>query len=72
MEKLTPSATELKYSHMFMPRNLNHAGTIFGGDLIEWMEGCARHCTVRVFRQKSSLEDAIGSHACSLEALACV
>jgi hypothetical protein len=28
--------------------------------------------TVRVFRQKFTLEDAIGSHACSLEALACV
>jgi hypothetical protein len=27
---------------------------------------------VRVFRQKASLEDAIGSHACSLEALTCV
>jgi hypothetical protein len=27
-------------------------------------------CTVRVFRQKFTLEDAIGSHACSLEALA--
>jgi hypothetical protein len=25
-------------------------------------------CTVRVFRQKFTLEDAIGSHACSLEA----
>ena len=25
--------------------------------------------TVRVFRQKFTLEDAIGSHACSLEAL---
>jgi hypothetical protein len=29
-------------------------------------------CTVRVFRQKFTLEDAIGSHACSLEALASV
>jgi hypothetical protein len=28
--------------------------------------------TVRVFRQKFTLEDAIGSHACSLEALTCV
>jgi hypothetical protein len=28
--------------------------------------------TVRVFRQRSKLDDAIGSHACSLEALACV
>jgi hypothetical protein len=29
-------------------------------------------CPVRVFRQKFTLEDAIGSHACSLEALTCV
>jgi hypothetical protein len=28
--------------------------------------------TVRFFRQKSTLEDGIGSHACSLEALPCV
>jgi hypothetical protein len=28
--------------------------------------------TVRVFRQKFTLEDAIGSHACSLKALPCV
>ena len=28
--------------------------------------------TVRVFRQKSTLEDAIGSHTCSLEANMCV
>jgi hypothetical protein len=30
------------------------------------------HGTVRVFGQSFSLEDAIGSHACSLEALTCV
>jgi hypothetical protein len=29
-------------------------------------------CTVRVCRQQFTLEDAIGSHACSLEALACM
>jgi hypothetical protein len=28
--------------------------------------------SVRVFRQKFTLKDAIGSHACSLEALACM
>jgi hypothetical protein len=35
------------------------------------LSGCGC-CTVRVFRQESTLEDAIGSHACSLEALTCV
>jgi hypothetical protein len=35
-----------------------------------WKRG---DCTVRVFRQKCfTLEDAFGSHTCSLEALACV
>jgi hypothetical protein len=29
-------------------------------------------CPVLVFRQKFTFEDAVGSHACSLEALACV
>jgi hypothetical protein len=28
----------------------------------------SRQCTVRVFRQNFTIEDAIGSHACSLEA----
>ena len=28
--------------------------------------------TVRVFRREFTLEDGIGSHACSLEAIACV
>jgi hypothetical protein len=34
---------------------------------VTWMR-----CTVHVFLQKSTLEDAIGSHACSLEVLTCV
>jgi hypothetical protein len=29
-------------------------------------------CTVRFFLQNRALEDTIGSHACSVEALACV
>jgi hypothetical protein len=33
-----------------------------------WQSECSAHGTVRVFRQKSTLEVAIGSHACSLEA----
>jgi hypothetical protein len=37
--------------------------------LQEWV---GQRGTVRVFRQEFALEDAIGSHACSLEALACV
>jgi hypothetical protein len=37
----------------------------------QW-EGAVVVGTVHVFRQNFSLKDAIGSHACSLEALACV
>jgi hypothetical protein len=33
---------------------------------------CEGFGTVRVSRQRFTLEDAIGSHACSFEALACV
>jgi hypothetical protein len=47
----------------------------FDGD-VHRRPGPAKHGdsagTVRVFRQEFTLEDAIGSHACSLEALACV
>jgi hypothetical protein len=34
----------------------------------QWVGEQEKLCTVRVFRQKFTLEDAIGSHACSLEA----
>jgi hypothetical protein len=37
-----------------------------------WVRLYCFGCAVRVFRPKSTLEDAIGSHACSLEDLACV
>jgi hypothetical protein len=45
-----------------------------GTDLVESSSTLVKATsrTVRVFRQKFTLEDAIGSHACSLEALTCV
>ena len=54
---------------------LAHTGTmpvltldsaVLGLDLV------AQTGTVRIFRRKFALEDAIGSHTCSLEARACV
>jgi hypothetical protein len=45
---------------------INHVDTLKD----ERPGGCGR--TVRVFRQNFTLDDAIGSHACSLEALPCV
>lgn len=43
-ERLTSEATTLVYRHMFMPKNQNIVGSVFGGDIVEWMEECARHC----------------------------
>ena len=43
-EKLAGDETELHMRRMFMPRNLNTNGSVFGGDLIEWMESSAVHC----------------------------
>ena len=44
---LTPPRARRRVRKIFMPRNLNALGTIFGGDLLEWMEAaavtCARH-----------------------------
>eukprot|EP00040_Diaphanoeca_grandis_P029266 m.171101 g.171101 ORF g.171101 m.171101 type:complete len:417 (+) comp31633_c0_seq1:138-1388(+) len=46
-EKLTPAQTQLVFRHMFLPRNINVVGSVFGGDIVEWMEECslftARH-----------------------------
>ncbi len=35
-ERIEMEDTELRLRKMFMPRNLNALGTIFGGDLLEW------------------------------------
>jgi hypothetical protein len=47
------------------------SGGTWGGPLLVWVRQSFTpntQCTVRVFRQKFTLEDAIGSHACSLQA----
>jgi hypothetical protein len=56
-------------------KNVAGAGASLCTDHTCWFEGCAKaksskvsFCTVRVFGQKLTLEDAIVSHACSLEA----
>ena len=43
-EKLAGDETELRIRRMFMPRNLNTNGSVFGGDLLAWMESSAVHC----------------------------
>jgi len=44
--------------------------TACGGGIGQDGKGKSIGCTVRVFRLGFALEDAIGSHACSFEALA--
>jgi hypothetical protein len=43
-------------------------GFVTKGPMYDPESNSSNVCTVRVFRQKFTLEDAIGSHACSLEA----
>ena len=47
-EYLTPLETEIVVTRQFMPRNLNQAGTIFGGDILNWMDRVATY-TARHF-----------------------
>ena len=49
------------------PLQVNTVMPDYGIETEPWYIG-----TVRVFRQRFTLEGAIGSHACSLEARACV
>jgi parallel beta-helix repeat protein len=54
--------------------NGNGGVMMYGGDRMTLTPShhFVNNCTVRFFRQKFTLEDAIGSHACSLEGLPCV
>lgn len=47
-EFLAPAETEVKVRRVFMPRNLNILGTIFGGDILMWMDRVATY-TARLF-----------------------
>jgi acyl-CoA hydrolase len=47
--------TELRVRKIFMPRHLNALGTIFGGDLLEWMEGAAVSCARHHLRNPSAV-----------------
>jgi hypothetical protein len=63
----------IQYSFMKWKEALAVASSIAILDEPRWFLRAStlpRPCTVRVFRQKFTLEDAIGAHACSLEALA--
>lgn len=45
---LTPGETSVTVRRIFMPRNLNVLGTIFGGDILLWMDRVATY-TARLF-----------------------
>jgi len=47
-EWLTPAETEIEVRRQFLPRNLNQRGTIFGGDVLLWMDRVATY-TARHF-----------------------
>lgn len=47
-EYLTPEETTVRVRRMFMPRHSNVLGTVFGGDILLWMDRVATH-TARQF-----------------------
>ena len=47
-EFLLPEETAVRVRRIFMPRNLNVLGTIFGGDILLWMDRVATY-TARLF-----------------------
>ncbi len=51
--------TALRLRKIFMPRNLNALGTIFGGDLLEWMESAAVSCGRHHLRNPGALTAAM-------------
>jgi hypothetical protein len=62
--EIQPSGLPVQSKQMDFAMGANPSSCFYGVSLITG--------TVRVFEQDFALEDAIGSHACSLEALACV
>lgn len=45
--KLSPAETEVRVKRQFMPRNNNALGTIFGGDILLWLDRVATHTARR-------------------------
>jgi acyl-CoA thioesterase 11/acyl-coenzyme A thioesterase 9 len=53
-EFLTPAETEIEVRRQFLPRNLNQLGTIFGGDVLKWMDRVATY-TARHFTRNQTM-----------------
>jgi acyl-CoA thioesterase 11/acyl-coenzyme A thioesterase 9 len=52
-EFLTPDQTVITVRRVFLPRNTNVLGTIFGGDILLWMDRVATYCARRFARNRN-------------------
>ena len=52
-EFLTPEETVINLRRVFLPRNTNILGTIFGGDILIWMDRVATYCARRFARNRN-------------------
>lgn len=52
-DKMTMEESTIRVCKNFLPRNLNGIGTIFGGDLLEWMEKAAVMCASKFTRNSN-------------------
>ena len=53
-EYLSPTESEITVRRMFMPKHVNQNGTIFGGDILHWMDKVALY-TARHFTRNRSM-----------------
>ncbi|KAG2896691.1 hypothetical protein PC114_g14975 [Phytophthora cactorum] len=47
-----PDRAEVEVRNCFLPRNLNPHDTVFGGDLLAWMDKIALHCAQKFTRSE--------------------
>lgn len=52
-EFLPPEQTVVTVRRVFLPRNTNILGTIFGGDILMWMDRVATYCARRFARNRN-------------------
>jgi acyl-CoA hydrolase len=52
-DKMTMEESTIRVCKNFLPRNLDGIGTIFGGDLLEWMEKAAVMCASKFTRNSN-------------------
>jgi acyl-CoA hydrolase len=52
-EFMTPDESVITVRRVFLPRNTNVLGTIFGGDILLWMDRVATYCARRFARNRN-------------------